>query len=305
MNPRERATQEYAQAVAQAYWEGIVATLTGEPDTLLPFGEARRRLRIRGERHRGVQAIPVRKVIGSVDRYADFNRHFLPTQHHTEQRWKAIAQAQYEFRELPPIQVYQMGEVYFVKDGNHRVSVARRRGQVFIDAEVIECDVPVGLAEGDSIEDLIIKGEYASFLEATSLDLVRPDHYQVHFTAPGRYDRLLDHIAKRQYFLGLKHQREVPWEEAVGSWYDRLYKRVVDESRDHGVLARFPGRTEADLYLWIMDHRYFLTQRAGADPGSETSALDFARRFAPSPVLGRIKRMLRPRSSSEPRRRRG
>lgn len=304
MNSRQRATQEFDQALAKAYWERIIATLTREPDTLLPFDEARKRLRIRGERYRGFQTIPLRKIVGSVDRYADFNRHFLPNQHHTQERWTAIAQAQYEFRELPPIQVYQVGDVYFVRDGNHRVSVARKRRQEFIDAEVIECDVPISLDEDDSVEDLIIKGEYASFLAATDLHRVRPDHYEILFTAPGRYDRLLDHIAKRQYFLGLKFGRDVPWEEAVGSWYDRLYQRVVDETREHRVLDRFPGRTEADLYLWIMDHRYFLTQKSGADPGSELSAIDFARRFAPNPVLGRIKRTLRPRTGAEPRRRR-
>ena len=302
MNSRQRASHDYDAALARAFWERIVATLTGEPDTLLPFDEARKRLRIRGERYRGVQAIPLRKIIGSVDRYADFNRHFLPNQHHTQGRWTAIAQAQYESRELPAIQVYQVGEVYFVKDGNHRVSVARKRHQEFIDAEVIECDVPVTIDEHDSLADLIIKGEYASFLAVTGLDRVRPDHYQILFTAPGRYDRLLDHIAKRQYFLGLKLGRDVPREEAVGSWYDRLYQRVVDETREHRVLDRFPGRTEADLYLWIMDHRYFLTLKTGADPGSEHSAIDFAKRFAPNPVLGRIKRALGRRSRAEPRR---
>jgi len=171
--------------------------------------------------------------------------------------------------------------VYFVKDGHHRVSVARNAGQKFIDAEIIELSVTVPPDSHDSLKDLIIKGEYARFLEQTKLKQLKPDHYPIRFTVPGRYDVLLDHITTRQYYLGLKHQREVSWEEAVCSWYDRLYKRVVDKMREHRVLERFPGRTEADLYLWIMDHRYYLTQQFGADVGSEQAATDFARRFSP------------------------
>jgi hypothetical protein len=134
----------------------------------------------------------------------------------------------------------------------------------------------------DTLKEIIIKGEYADFLEKTQLGRVRPGHYEILFTVTGRYDVLVDHIRTRQYYLGLKYQRDVPWEEAVGSWYDRFYKRVVDEIREHRVLHRFPGRNEADLYLWIMDHRYYLKQQYGRDVGSEQAATDFAERHAGS-----------------------
>lgn len=277
---QRRARQDAEKARSRAFWHQVAHSLRGIPNELLPFS-AVQHLHPASERYSGVRPIPIQQIVGSVDRYRDFDHYFLPRAGHTIDRWIGIRQAGLEGKELPPIQVYKVGDLYFVKDGHHRVSVARNAGQKFIDAEIIELSVTVPPDSDDSIKDLIIKGEYADFLEKTKLNAVRPDHYPIVFTVTGRYDVLLNHITTRQYYLGLKFQREVPWEEAVGSWYDRLYKRVVDESREHGVLKRFPGRTEADLYLWIMDHRYYLTQRYGTDVGSERAAVDFAERHAP------------------------
>jgi hypothetical protein len=281
-----RARHDAERARTRAFWHQVLADLRGVPNELLPFS-AVRELHPSSERYGGVQPIPIEKVVGSVDRYRDFDHYFLPRLSHIMDRWIGIRLAGLEGKELPPISVYKVGDIYFVKDGHHRVSVARQAGQKFIDAEVIELSVPVSLNPEDSLKDLIIKGEYARFLEQTRLRQVRPDHDEIIFTVPGRYDILLDHVKTRQYYLGLKHSRGVSWEEAVGSWYDRLYKRVVEEMREHEVLERFPGRTEADLYLWIMDHRYYLSERYHKDVGSQEATLDFARQFSPD-VLRRL-----------------
>jgi len=98
---------------------------------------------------------------------------------------------------------------------------------------------------------------------------------------PGRYDILLDHIKTRHYYLGLERQQDVPWSEAVATWHDDLYRPIIEELREHRLLERFPGRTEADLYLWIMDHRYFLAQRYGQEVNFEAAALDYVQHYAP------------------------
>jgi uncharacterized ParB-like nuclease family protein len=278
---QRRARRDAEKARSKAFWHNVTHSLRGIPNELLPFS-AVRDLHPAAERYGGVKPIPIQQIVGSVDRYRDFDHYFLPRVGHTIERWAGIRQANLEGKELPPISVYKVGEVYFVKDGHHRVSVARNAGQKYIDAEIIELSVTVPPNSTDTLKEIIIKGEYADFLETTQLSRVRPDHYEILFTVTGRYDVLLDHIKTRQYYLGLKYQREVAWEEAVGSWYDRLYKRVVDESREHRVLDRFPGRTEADLYLWIMDHRYYLREKYGQDVGSERAATDFATRYAGS-----------------------
>jgi uncharacterized ParB-like nuclease family protein len=280
VNLKTQARSDVEGARRFALFGQLLSFLRGEENHLLPF-EWVRHLHPRAERYGGTKAIPLEAIIGSVDRYSDFDQQFLPLETHLDERWINIRSAQLEGRELPPIEVYKVGEAYFVKDGNHRVSVARKNGQRYIDAQIIELEVRISPEAGDSLQDMILKGEYAAFLEETHLDVVRPDHLEIRFTALGRYDFLLEHIRTRQYFLGVNLGREVSWDEAVASWYDRLYLRVVSQIHKHHSLEKFPGRTEADLYLWIMTHRYFLTEQYGKDVGSEQATIDFVGKFAP------------------------
>lgn len=294
MDPTRQAERDAETAMRRAFVRDILHLIRREPNELLPF-EAVKTLRPSGEHYRGIRPIPVEQIIGSVDRYREFDQTYLPKSDHLVDRWVNIRRLSLENKELPPIEVYKVGETYFVKDGNHRVSVAHAEGQKYIDAEVIELEVAVPPEPGDDLRDLILKGEYAAFLEASGLARLRPDHYEICFSTPGRYDILLEHIHTRQYYLGLKHRRDVPWDEAVGSWYDRLYTRMVDEMRLASALRSFPGRTEADLYLWMMDHRYFLSERYGQDVGSRAAATDFTRRHRPPwyrRLLGRLARFL-------------
>lgn len=290
MHERNQARHEVERARLMSDVRDFLAVLRRQPNELLPFDWVRH-LAPEGEHSLGLQTIAVDQIIGSVDRYREFDRHYLPKEKHLDERWIGVRSAQLQGKELPPIQVYKVGDLYFVKDGNHRVSVARRQGQKYIDAHVIELSVSVPPDEDDTLRDLIIKGEYARFLKITRLDEIVPHHREILFTTPGRYDKLLDHIRTRQYYLDRKPGREglppVTWEEAVKSWYDRLYLRIVQNIEEHDVMFRFPGRTEADLYLWIMDHRYFLSQQEGADVGSEEATLDFSEHHAP-PIHKRI-----------------
>jgi hypothetical protein len=171
-----------------------------------------------------------------------------------------------------------VGDAYFVRDGNHRVSVALERGQEFIDAEIIEYRTRVPLNETIEPQQLLLKEEYAAFLERTGVDRLRADQ-DIEFTMLGRYKYVEDHIAVHRYFLGLERNTEVSSEEAVASWYDNVYIPVVSMIRQREVLRHFPGLTEADLYLWIMDHRYYLSQEYGSDVGAEAATTDFTGRF--------------------------
>ena len=113
---------------------------------------------------------------------------------------------------------------------------------------------------------------------------------------PGRYDVLLEHIRTHQYYLGQENKRPVSWNEAVMSWYDRFYEPVITDIREHDTLHRFPGRTEADLYIWIMDHRHYIQERLGVDIGGEKAAEDYSTNYAPPAmkrVLQRMKKSLR------------
>ena len=279
---------DFSHARWRAFLGEIASLLSGHSNELLSFDKVKDALKVRGQVYRGIQVVPIAQIAGSVDRYRDFDRAFLPTQTHTADRWKRIDQAHYQDINLPPVQLYKMGSVYFVRDGNHRVSVARERGVEFIDAEVIELETRVPVDAGLHPEDLVIKGEYADFLEVTGLDRLRPDQ-RIEFSAPGHYRTLIEHIATHRYFMGLDQQREIPWKEAVAHWYDTLYQPIVRVIREQNVLADFPHRTAADLYLWIMDHRYYLGERFGEDVTFEEAATDFAEQFSERPAKRAIR----------------
>ena len=280
MRAELQAETEAERLERRAKLHELLHRLRGEPNVLLPFHQALA-LRPKGEHHLGLKAIEVDKVVGSVDRYEDFDRRFLPRTPHTLERWKRLRALQLEGHEFPPIEVYQVGEAYFVKDGNHRVALAKATGQKYIDAYVIALDVPVPVEAKDTLKDLILKAEYAHFLEKTRLKELVPEAEEIRFTTLGRYDLLLAHIATRRYFKGLEEGREIPWEEAVADWYHTLYRPTVEAIRRLGLLKDFPGRTEADLYLWVMDHRYFLAQELGVDLGPEEAARSYEARFGP------------------------
>ncbi|MCR4408557.1 MAG: DUF4032 domain-containing protein [Anaerolineae bacterium] len=279
---------DFAHARWRAFLGEIASLLFGHNNELLSFDQVKAALKVRGQTYRGVQAVPVTQIVGSVDRYQDFDRAFLPTQTYTADRWMRVDQAHYQDINLPPVQLYKMGEIYFVRDGNHRVSVARERGVQFIDAEVIELETRVPVEADLGLENLVIKGEYADFLEATGLDRLRPEQ-RIEFSTPGHYRTLIEHIATHRYFMGLDQQREISWEEAVAHWYDTLYLPIVRLIREQNVLADFPHRTEADLYLWIMDHRYYLSERFGKDITLQEAAADFTEQFSEQPVKRAIR----------------
>jgi hypothetical protein len=280
MNYGFQTETDFNRAHFKALLREIIALVAHRPNELISFETVRRSLKIFGENYRGMHPVPVDHIVGSATlRYHDFDRAFLPTQTHTKSRWRRVDLAYYEDVGLPPVQLYQVGEVYFVRDGHHRVSVARERGQAFIDAEVIELKLRTPLTLADVTHGMVeIAGLHAEFTDKTRLDELRPDN-AIRFSEPGGYIRLAEHIGVHRYFRGIDQDRPIPWREAVLSWYDHLYWPIVRAIRENGILRDFPRRTEADLYLWIMDHYHFLREH-DERIGLEDAAIDFARNYS-------------------------
>lgn len=270
----DRSGYDFSRARLLSFFNQVRGTLSGRRRRLLAFDEVREKLHLGGPVYRGVQTVPLDKVIGSVNRYRDFDRLFLPTQSHTEDRWRRINRAWYEEVNLPPVLLYKVGEVYFVVDGNHRVSVARDRGQAFIDAEVREVESRVPVTADILPNDLELLGERVEFLERTQLDRLYPE-VVIQPTVLGGYDRLLEHIAVHRYFMGIDQGRPISEEEAVRHWHETLYLPVVQVVDRSEVLEELPGRTATDIYLWTMDHLHFLnSQEGGAPAGPGEAAAD-------------------------------
>ncbi len=270
----------------------LVSLFSSRPDpSLLSFEQVQTLLRSTTGVSRGTRMIPISHIVGSVGRYRDFDRAFLPLNPASEERWKRIDVAMHAPQGLPPIDVYQVGEVYFVKDGNHRVSVARANGLDQIEARIYEVPTRVPLTPDVDVDDLILKAEYARFQEETGLDESRPQA-SLELTEPGRYEQLLEHIGVHRYYLGLERHTEVSLPEAAASWFDHVYLPVLKAVRRSRVLDEFPDRTEADLYLWVAWHRERLKEQYGQQPPDQEVAAGLARRFSERP-LARFLKMLR------------
>jgi hypothetical protein len=266
---------DFAAARLRALFGRAVDALSGHRHRLLSFDEVREALHLAGPVYRGVEAVPVDRIVGSLNRYRDFDRRFLPTQSHTQARWHRVNRAWYRDLHLPPVVLYKVGEVYFVVDGNHRVSVARAQGQTHIDAEVRECASRVTLTPDLQPEDIERLGAAVEFLARTHIDRLLPG-VRIEPTILGGYDRLLEHIAVHRYYMGLDQKRDISESEAVLHWYETLYTPVAQIVDESGILEEFPGRTSADMYLWIMDHLHYLRSRPGRQ---SLGAREAARRF--------------------------
>ena len=284
--------RDFERAKRKADWKRVVRFLTGKPSLLLPFDLVRRQVVVKSVSYEGVHEIELDRVIGSVNRYHEFDREFLPKRYGSADRWSRVRQVFDTDAGFPPIKVYQIGEAYFVVDGNHRVSVARQLGMRSIEADVTKFQPNVPIGKDTDLASLIIKKEYSDFLEQTHLDRLRPGQ-RIEFTLPGRYDDLIEHIAKRRYFLGLETGREIAYEDAVVSWYDGLYRPLVEIFRQEHLLERFPGRTEADLYVWVTRHLYFLRERMGDDVGLVEATRDFAAVRDRTRLRGRLRTLVR------------
>lgn len=258
---RTQAAEQFHRARRQAAVESLLARLSGESTDLLSYNEVVDKLRVSGQSPGGLRQIPVTAIVGSVSRYQDFTRTFLPLKEEDEDRWVSVGAAAPAIGDLPPIECYKVGDNYFVLDGNHRVSIARRQNVDYIDAYVTEVRTRVPLPPGARPDDLIIAAEYAAFLEATQLDITRGADLRV--SVPGQYPHLENHIEAHRYRLESELGGDLPFDEAAARWYDEVYLPLVEAIRRQGILRYFPGRTETDFFVWLARHRSELESALG------------------------------------------
>lgn len=257
---------EFDAARRAALMSDLIRPFLGRPVDLIPFAEVRDRLGLASFVDRGLREIDLDRIVGSLERSRDFNRAFLPREESLRARWQDVYRLAEGPQGFPPIDLYQVGDVYFVVDGHHRVSVARRMGAATIEARVREFTTPVDLGAGvdldlERLATILRERGRAEFLAATGIEPESEEDLAA--SDVDSYPRLLEHIEVHGYFLGLEEERRVPWPEAVASWRWTIYRPMLEAIRASGVLGDFPGHTETDLYLFTMDHLYALRERFG------------------------------------------
>src|SRR5215211_5479124 len=275
MNLNERADKNFSRARRRALLRRLGAYLRKDPasNELLSFDEVRSALGAVEQTYLGMRVVPVAKIVGSVGRHRDFDRAFLPSKPSLEGRWKKIDQAMHRAEELPPVSVYKIGDAYFVRDGNHRVSVAHQQGVEMIDAEVIELRSRVPIDSALTARDLLHKLEHRYLLERLPIDRVLPE-IKVEFSAVADYRRLATYIEAHGFRVTQLWKRYVSPEEVLRDWYEYGYRPIAEMIREERILDAFPDRTELDLYLWIVSHRERLALEARDEKISPQAAKD-------------------------------
>lgn len=255
----------FQTARMQAFWQEMLGLLRGKSSELLSFEDVRARLRLREENYRGLQDVPLDQIAGSVGRYRDFTRNFLPRSNNMRERWSRVYAQATGLTGLPPIELYKIGDVYFVRDGNHRVSVARQLGAKTIEAHVTELPTSIPIHPDMTEEELDGATAYAAFLEETGIAQARPHHQPLNLTERSRYADLLGHIYMHKVIMEHSRGAEVSIQEATADWYDNIYRPAITLIRKYAIMDMIPGRTETDLYLWLVDHLREVRDQFGED----------------------------------------
>jgi hypothetical protein len=263
MDLNEQADKDFSRARRKAFLRRVGAYLRNDPGSnrLLSFDEVKSALGAVEQVYLGMRTVPVAKIVGSVGRHRDFDRAFLPSKGDLGARWKNIDQMMHRAEELPPISLYKIGDAYFVRDGNHRVSVARQRGVEMIDAEVIELRSRVPIDSELTAESLLHKMEQRHLLERLPMDRVLPE-VKLELSDVSDYRRLATYIEAHGYRMSQLWKRYVSPEEVLRDWYEYSYRPIAEMIREERILDAFPDRTELDLYLWIIYHRERLALEA-------------------------------------------
>ncbi|MDR0374530.1 MAG: transcriptional regulator [Treponema sp.] len=276
-----QSAEDFTKAKNKALLTRIQHFMDTDKDRLLSFNDVKEILKPKNQSYKGMQVVPVKLIVGSEGRYQDFNQYFLPKSEHLRSRWERVDQAQLKNITLPPILLYEIGGAYFVRDGNHRVSVAKAQGVESIDAEVISLSSEIAIKPNQTTDDLrrsLIQYEKNLFYEKTYFGKLTDD-YSLDFTQTGRYDVIYNHILVHKYFVNQGIKKEISFAEAMVSWYKNVYNPIAQIIKEEWIKLDFPGYTVSDLYVWIVKHWDFLKKKYGVHYSLSKAAKDFTLKY--------------------------
>jgi nucleotide-binding universal stress UspA family protein len=260
-----------SKAAMDRFWAGI----RGESLDLLPYDEVSSKLRAVSQTNIGLQQVPLKNIIGSVNRTSDFDRKFRPLHDDDSSRWANVKTAMISPHAVgvPPVSLYKIGDAYFVMDGNHRISIAQEMGLDSIEAYVTEVKTKVSLSSSFTLEELVEKAALADFLEDTHLDRILPG-IDLSLKSIENYPLLKEHLDTHKYYMSIDQNHEVSFDDAVLDWYDHIYSPVARIIEDSGLQYEFPAYTVTDLYLWVLDKQQSLLEEYGT-PFKTENVVDF------------------------------
>ena len=250
------AESDFQRARRRQVLSRLARRLRGEPDDInliLPFDEVVAAVGRTGERRLGLQTIDLTTIVGSVDRTADFDRRFRPTSNRLRERWQGINLAQRSGRGMPPITAYRVGDLHFVRDGHHRVSVALALGHNIIEADVTEVLTQIPAGGISDRGDLVVKGYERLFRQRVPLS----DEAAARIVCndPWSYAELSENVEAWSFRLVQDAGEYLSRSEAARRWYAEEYRPVVAMLHEADLVGR---GTEAEAYLRVACDRYRL-----------------------------------------------
>jgi hypothetical protein len=254
--PRADVENDFLRIRRRQVLARLAQRLRREPDDInliLPFDEVVAALGLKGERPLGLRTIRLDTVVGTVDSRRDFDRHFRPTSGRVRERWERLALAQRRGESIPPIDVYRIGGLHFVKDGHHRVSIAIATGQQTIDAYVTEVRTVVPATGIRHRGDLLMKDYERMF--RSRVPLPERAYAAITFTDPWAYAELGEAVEAWGYRYIQHMRRFLDRAEIARLWYAEEYLPVVRMLRQADLIG---SGTEAEAYQRVARERYRL-----------------------------------------------
>lgn len=282
----QEAENDFAKARNKALFNEIQHFLNPEEASMISLKAVKKLIKTETETYIGMQVVPISKIIGSEGRYKDFDNQFFPKRSVVKERWEHVDEAIIKDIVLPPIKVYELGGLYFVRDGNHRVSVAKAKGVEFIDAEVISLQTEIRLSPVRTLQGMIkqiIAYEKRNFYFETNFGDIT-EYWCLDFSTAGQYDKIYEHILTHKYFINQSKTEEISMEEAILSWYETVYMPVVNSIEKCNIMKYFKNHTVSDLYMFIISFYDELKKKFGEDLPLEEIVYDIKKERKTNPV---------------------
>lgn len=268
---------DFNKARNKALFNDLQHFLNPKETELLSFTDIKNWLKPKNEVYLGMQVVPVNLIAGSEGRYKDFDNHFFPRNMHLKNRWRRIDDAHLRDVILPPIQLYEIGGLYFVRDGNHRVSVARAQGVECIDAEVTslqsEIKLHVGMTRRQIFKRVLNYEKRVFYAETAFGDIT--DCWDLDFSAVGEYDVIYNHIQIHKYYINQDKTEEISMSEAILSWYNTVYLPVVNVLKKQHIMRKFRKCTISDMYVYLIKYWDELKHKFGDEISLDAAAEEF------------------------------
>lgn len=282
--------EDFNKAHNKALFNELQHMLNPDEATLISFTDIKTMLRPENEVYKGMQVVPIKLIVGSEGRYKDFDNHFFPKSHFLKARWESIDSAVLQNITLPPINLYEAGGLYFVRDGNHRVSVAKMKGQEYIDAEVVSLQSEIKLKPSTSKKNIlkqVLNYEKRVFYTETNFGDIT-DYWLLDFTTPGQYDVIYNHIMTHRYYINMGITETIPFEEAALSWFNNVYTPVIHALETNHIKKLFKKRTLSDMYIYLIKYWDELKQKFGNDFTLDAAVKDFKKQHSKSNFISKI-----------------